>query len=431
MTVEDNITYGLALAGVGRRERTRRATELLKMIGIERFRFSFPHQISEGMRQRVAIAQALAVDPDLLLMDEPFSALDEQTKLVLQDDVLDIWERTRKTVVLITHSIDEALVMADRVVVFTPTGTDQGDRAGRLSEATEFPERPLGSAIWRAIPGDLVHAAGGCPGARDGERAVSRRYWEVLLSISGPVALLAIWEILSRSGLIDSRFWPAPSSLIDTLWVQIESGALWTNIRISMVRVLLGFVIAAVPGVVLGLAMGLYWPIRVFLMPVATALYAIPKLAVLPLILIVFGTGESGKLAIIVVSIFFLIVLNTMSGVMAIDAVFRDVAQNLGASRWQLFTTVALPGALPAIFTGFRLALGFALLVIVGTEFLDGNKRDPNGLGWYIIRSWNLLKIEDLFVGLIVVGLVAWIVNVVLDFIERRLLPWQPDGRRP
>lgn len=260
---------------------------------------------------------------------------------------------------------------------------------------------------------------------------MSRRYWEVLLSISGPVALLAIWEILSRSGLIDSRFWPAPSSLIDTLWVQIESGALWTNIRISMVRVLLGFVIAAVPGVVLGLAMGLYWPIRVFLMPVATALYAIPKLAVLPLILIVFGTGESGKLAIIVVSIFFLIVLNTMSGVMAIDAVFRDVAQNLGASRWQLFTTVALPGALPAIFTGFRLALGFALLVIVGTEFLDGNKRDPNGLGWYIIRSWNLLKIEDLFVGLIVVGLVAWIVNVVLDFIERRLLPWQPDGRRP
>lgn len=120
MTVEDNITYGLALAGVGRRERTRRATELLKMIGIERFRFSFPHQISEGMRQRVAIARALAVDPDLLLMDEPFSALDEQTKLVLQDDVLDIWERTRKTVVLITHSIDEALVMADRVVVFTP-----------------------------------------------------------------------------------------------------------------------------------------------------------------------------------------------------------------------------------------------------------------------------------------------------------------------
>lgn len=120
MTVEDNITYGLSLSGVPRRERARRGTELLQMIGIERFRFSYPHQISEGMRQRVAIARALAVDPDLLLMDEPFSALDEQTKLVLQDDVLRIWEETGKTIVVITHSIDEALVMANRVVVFTP-----------------------------------------------------------------------------------------------------------------------------------------------------------------------------------------------------------------------------------------------------------------------------------------------------------------------
>jgi ABC-type nitrate/sulfonate/bicarbonate transport system permease component len=254
---------------------------------------------------------------------------------------------------------------------------------------------------------------------------VSRRAIELILSISGPFVLLGIWELLSRTGAIDSRFWPPPTSLIDTLQEQAESGALWTNVRISMVRVLLGFVIAAIPGVALGLAMGLYWPIRVFLMPVATALYAIPKLAILPLILIVFGTGESGKLAIIVVSIFFLIVLNTMSGVLAIDPVYRDVAQNLGASRWQLFTTVALPGALPAIFTGFRLALGVALLVIVGTEFLDGNKREPNGIGWYIIRSWNLLQIRDLFVGLIVVGVVAWLMNVVLEFVERRLLPWQ------
>jgi NitT/TauT family transport system permease protein len=144
--------------------------------------------------------------------------------------------------------------------------------------------------------------------------------------------------------------------------------------------------------------------------------------------LIVFGVGEGSKVAIIVVSIFFLNVLNTMSGVLAIDPIYRDVAENLGASRWEIFTTVAWPGALPAIFTGFRLAIGFALLVIVGTEFLDGNKREPNGLGWYIIRSWNLLKIEDLFVGLLVIGLLAWILNALIEVAERRLLPWRPDA---
>jgi NitT/TauT family transport system permease protein len=242
------------------------------------------------------------------------------------------------------------------------------------------------------------------------------------------LAVLGIWELLSRASIIDSRFWPAPTSLLDTLWAEIESGALFTNIRISLVRVVLGFVIAAVPGVAIGLAMGLYWPLRVFLMPVATAIYAIPKLAVLPLVLIVFGIGEGGKIAIIVVSIFFLIVLNTMSGVLAIDPVYRDVAKNLGASRWEIFSTVAWPGALPAIFTGFRLAIGFALLVIVGTEFLDGNKREPNGLGWYIIRSWNLLQIDDLFVGLLVIGLLAWILNVLIELAERKLLPWRPDA---
>jgi len=207
----------------------------------------------------------------------------------------------------------------------------------------------------------------------------------------------------------------------------VRSGALFTNIRISLVRVLIGFVIAAVPGVIIGLAMGLYWPLRVLLMPLATAIYAIPKLAVLPLTMIVFGIGETSKVAIIVVSIFFLIVLNTMSGVLAIDPTYRDVARNLGASRWQTFTTVAWPGALPAIFTGFRLAIGFALLVIVGTEFLDGNKREPNGIGWYIIRSWNLLKIDDLFVGLLVIALLAWVLNVLLELIERRVLPWQAN----
>jgi NitT/TauT family transport system permease protein len=262
---------------------------------------------------------------------------------------------------------------------------------------------------------------------RRGRGAHAPRYMEALLSLSGPLVVLGIWEFLSRTEIIDSRFWPAPTTLIDTLSEQISSGDLFTNVRISLVRILIGFVIAAIPGVVVGLAMGLYWPIRVFLMPVATAIYAIPKLAVLPLTIIVFGVGESSKVAIVVVSIFFLIVLNTMSGVIAIDPMYRDVAQNMGASRWQMFTTVAWPGALPAIFTGFRLAIGFSLLVIVGTEFLDGNKRDPNGIGWYIIRSWNLLKIEDLFVGLLVIALLAWILNVLLEMIERRLLPWRAD----
>ena len=119
LTVEQNVSYGLRLSGVPRRERRDRVASLVATVGLERFSDAFPHQLSEGMRQRVAIARALAVDPDLLLLDEPFSALDEQTKILLQEEVLRLWETSGKTVVFVTHSIDEGLVMGDRIVVMT------------------------------------------------------------------------------------------------------------------------------------------------------------------------------------------------------------------------------------------------------------------------------------------------------------------------
>jgi NitT/TauT family transport system ATP-binding protein len=119
LTVRQNIAYGLKLRGADRNTRGAEADRLIKMVGLERFGKAYPHQLSEGMRQRVAIARALAVDPDLLLMDEPFGALDEQTRLILQEELLRIWENTGKTVVFVTHSIDEALTLADRIVVMS------------------------------------------------------------------------------------------------------------------------------------------------------------------------------------------------------------------------------------------------------------------------------------------------------------------------
>jgi len=119
LTLRQNVAYGLKLRGVPRTERGERSDALLATVGLHSFRRSYPHQVSEGMRQRVAIARALAVDPDLLLMDEPFGALDEQTRFLLQEELLRIWDESRKTVVFVTHSIDEAIVLADRIVVMS------------------------------------------------------------------------------------------------------------------------------------------------------------------------------------------------------------------------------------------------------------------------------------------------------------------------
>ena len=146
LTVRQNISYGLKLRHVPRRDRHDIVDRLLDVTGLSNFGDVYPHQVSEGMRQRVAIARALAVDPDLLLMDEPFGALDEQTRMILQEELLRIWENSGKTVVFITHSIDEALTLADRIIVMSA-------HPGRVKDVIEVPfARPREQSAVRSDP---------------------------------------------------------------------------------------------------------------------------------------------------------------------------------------------------------------------------------------------------------------------------------------
>jgi NitT/TauT family transport system ATP-binding protein len=118
-TVLDNIVFGLEIKGEDRRAREPKARELIKMVGLVGFESHYPHELSGGMRQRVNLARALAVDPEIILMDEPFAALDAQTREVMQQELLKVWSKSKKTVIFITHQIDEAVYLADRVVVFS------------------------------------------------------------------------------------------------------------------------------------------------------------------------------------------------------------------------------------------------------------------------------------------------------------------------
>jgi NitT/TauT family transport system ATP-binding protein len=146
MSVADNAAYSLEMRGVGRRERLERIAPFLEIIGLTRFRDHYPQQLSGGMRQRVSLARAFVADPEILLMDEPFAALDAQNKLIMQEELLRIWEGTRKTVLFITHAIDEAIALGDRIVVMTA-------HPGRIKEIVpvDFP-RPRSVAELRADP---------------------------------------------------------------------------------------------------------------------------------------------------------------------------------------------------------------------------------------------------------------------------------------
>jgi NitT/TauT family transport system permease protein len=261
-------------------------------------------------------------------------------------------------------------------------------------------------------------------------RWVDRETVERVLSVLSPLLLLALWQIgtLVRKAdgmtLVDTRFFPAPTSIFQVLAQMLQSGELLNHLGISLSRIAIGFLIGAVPGVVVGIAMGLFSPIRAVIQPLVDGTFPIPKIAILPLFIMIFGIGEESKYAIIAVAVIYLVLINTVAGVKNIDKIYLDVGKNYHASRLMMFTDVALPGALPMIVAGLKLGMGVALLVIVAAEFVGAK----SGIGYLIWTSWQVFQVEKMYVGLAVVAIVGFATAIMLNYIERILIPWKHTG---
>jgi ABC-type nitrate/sulfonate/bicarbonate transport system permease component len=252
-------------------------------------------------------------------------------------------------------------------------------------------------------------------------RSLSPEGRDRLLAVLSPLALLALWELLSRAGILDDRFFPPPSEIASTFVDLAGSGELWSNTWISVRRVLLGLAMGAIPALVIGLAMGLYRPVRAALDPLVAATYPIPKSAIVPLLLLIFGLGEMSKIVMVAIGAFFPVVMNTAAGVREIPPIYRDVGSNFGASRWQTFRTIALPGALPLIMTGLKLAVGLGLILIVIAEMIGAK----SGLGFMIWNAWQIFAVPTMYVGLITISVLGVLFTLALTELERLVIPWR------
>lgn len=256
------------------------------------------------------------------------------------------------------------------------------------------------------------------------KRKMKRNLNRRALSIISPVIMLMIWEVLVRVHLLDSRFFPAPTTVITALWEMVKSGVLFSDLGISLSRIFGGFLIGAVPGLLLGLTMGLFPIVKAIFDPIVAATYPIPKLALMPLIMIIFGLTEFEKMIVIALGTFFLVLINTAAGVVNLESIYWDVAKNYGASRKNYYLTVALPGALPMIFAGIKLGMGMALLLIVAAE-MNGATR---GVGYRIWESYAIFNIPEMYVSFIVMSLLGYIFTILLDELEEIIIPWKHDS---
>ncbi|HWR41798.1 ABC transporter permease [Sporomusa sp.] len=241
------------------------------------------------------------------------------------------------------------------------------------------------------------------------------------ISILSPLTLLLLWEAAARLGFVDTRLLSSPSLILQAFFPLLLSGDLIYNTWISVLRVIWGFIAGAVPGILLGMSMGLSPLVRSAVEPMIAATYPIPKLAIMPLILLIFGLGETSKIFTIAIGVFYLVVINTMAGVLNIDKIYLEVAKNFGASRKDFYLTIALPGALPMIFAGLKLGMGMALILIVAAEMSAAKA----GVGWMIWRAYDMFDIEQMFAALITLSVLGYIFSLVLDWMERLVLPWK------
>jgi len=241
-----------------------------------------------------------------------------------------------------------------------------------------------------------------------------------IMTLVSPLALLVVWELAGRAGLLDQRYFPTPSTIFSALHALAVSGELWSHTKASLLRLALGFLVGGIPALAIGIFMGLSRPIRLVVDPLIAATYPVPKSAILPLLLLIFGLGEGSKIAMVAIGVFYPVAINTTAGVLTINKVYFEVGTHFEATKWQVFRTIAFPGALPLIMTGIKLGAGLGLVLIALAEMVGAKQ----GLGYMIWNSWELLAVDTMYAGVLTIAVIGFVLTVFFNEVERLLVPW-------
>jgi len=251
--------------------------------------------------------------------------------------------------------------------------------------------------------------------------AFLRRADHRLLRVAALAGLLALWELLTRIGFIPALFLPSPVGVLRELGEMAASGQLMVHVAASLRRLVLGFVAGALAGVVVGVATGFFSRAEAVGQPLIAATFPIPKIALLPLLILWLGIGEPSKVAVIALGVFFPMAINTYAGVREADPLLVRAAVAFGAGRWSVIRKVILPSALPMIFAGLKLGAGTALLLLVAAEMIAAD----SGIGFLVLQAGNLMETTRLMVGIVVLSLLGVLSHWALTWLERLVIPWR------
>jgi NitT/TauT family transport system permease protein len=242
-----------------------------------------------------------------------------------------------------------------------------------------------------------------------------------LAAVATLAGVIALWQAGASAGLISTNFLSAPAQISVALYHLGGSGELWANLSVSLQRLAIGWIVGTVAGLALGFAVGLSTLARSPGMAVVNALFPIPKIALVPLFIIWFGIGEGSKIVTLGFGVFFPTVINTMAGVDGVPRGLIRMGQSFGLSRAAIIRKIVLPGALPAILSGFRITTATAIILLVAAEMIGAEK----GIGAFVLAAGNLYDTDNLLAGIVVLSGMGLTVSWVIGRLERWLLRWR------
>lgn len=235
------------------------------------------------------------------------------------------------------------------------------------------------------------------------------------------IVLIAVLEIGTRTGAISGLTIPRPSDVAKTLADMIATGQMWQHLLPSLQRLFVGALIGSVAGITIGTLIGLFTLARAGLLPVVSALFPIPKIALLPLFVIWFGIDETSKYALIAFGVFTPTVVATFGAVDNVDRSLIRMGQSFGLSWWEVVRKIVLPGAFPAILSGLRVSLAIGIILLVAAEMLGAQY----GIGAYILEAGSLYDLNRLFAGVTVLSVLGLVLSWTIGQVEKHFLDWR------
>jgi NitT/TauT family transport system permease protein len=241
---------------------------------------------------------------------------------------------------------------------------------------------------------------------------------------SGWIALalaIGLWQLAGSAGWVNPLFLPAPSAIALAIYKLALSGALWHHLSVSVMRIGTGWIVGTVAGVIVGFSIGLSSLARGVGITFISALFPIPKIALLPLLILWLGIGEEPKIATIALGVFFSTAISVYSGVDAVPRNLIRMAQSFNVPFHAIVRRVIWPGALPSILAGFRITASVALLLVVSAEMIGAEY----GIGAFVLQAGNLMQTDQLLAGVVILSLFGLVVGKLINMLEARLLHWR------